>query len=237
MAEVCDANLKVVNQQWMHSSQNWSTNWVSSCDSMVFFESWGDKQNLFTNLGSCMNLSVAWMRSARCTIDHWCFNLRLQSVTKAATEKKKLSWQRFGKLLCRELNSAVISWQKPAPLGMVHNLKQPAFGVFRSPQETKRSTFLLNPGIFQAPSDFRQPSYVLYHIHRPNQGEMPRALMSVQWKNLREAHFWNICISKLSICQVGCVLIGDKHFETCAVCNINLPAQLDNSKLLGKSMY
>lgn len=39
-----------------------------------------------------MNLSVAWMRSARCTIDHWRFsgiqvNLRLQSVNEGCREK------------------------------------------------------------------------------------------------------------------------------------------------------
>lgn len=144
MAEVCDANLKVVNQQWMHSSQNWSTNWVSSCDSMVFFESWGDKQNLFTNLGSCMNLSVAWMRSARCTIDHWRFS-GIQSIsdckvwTKAAEKKSKLSWQRVGKLLCR---GSYFHDQNPAPLGMVHNLSHTSlWGFSVAPRNEAKQIF------------------------------------------------------------------------------------------------
>lgn len=96
------------------------------------------------NLGSCMNLSVAWMRSARCTIDHWRFS-GIQSIsdckvwTKAAEKKSKLSWQRVGKLLCR---GSYFHDQNPAPLGMVHNLSHTSlWGFSVAPRNEAKQIF------------------------------------------------------------------------------------------------
>ena len=115
--------------------------------------------------------------------------------------------------------------QNPAPLGMVHNLSRTSLWGFRSPQETKH--------LFVKPGDWRRlqisGSRPMYHIHRLNQGEMPRALMSVQWKIweklISETYAYQSCQSvRLVVCWL--VISTLKHLPSAtSICLPNWTTQ------------